>query len=361
MKFKQALISVHDKTGLEELGTELQNMNISILSTGGTFKFLNDKAIKCRQLSEYTDMPEILEGRVKTLHPKVFGGILFKRDVASHVQDISKNNIESIDIVVVNLYPFASVIKREHTFEEAVENIDIGGVSLIRAAAKNHKFTLIIVDPTDYTKLINQLKSGDVTEQFKKELSIKAFRQTSEYDNIIGSYLGKDDKPMEYVTLSLKKKQDLRYGENPHQSATLCKISGSDNGITNANILSGKELSYNNIVDLDSAHRAVADFKDPTCVIVKHNNPCGVSSNPDLSRATANAIAADSESAYGGIIALNTMVDEKTAKIIASKDNFFEAIIAPGYEPETTKILTTSTPWGKNLRILELSSNFNSL
>lgn len=351
---KRALISVSDKTGVVELAQALAGRGVEIISTGGTYKTLADAGIKVIGISEITGFPECLDGRVKTLHPKVHAGILAIRDNADHMKQLEELGIETIDMVVINLYPFKQTILKECVrLEEAIENIDIGGPTMLRSAAKNYQDVVVVVDPADYPKVIEEIEAtGDVSRQTKFRLAYKVFEHTSHYDTLIAGYLRSklgDVSFPETLTLTFEKVQDMRYGENPHQKAVFYKEVGSGKGcLTGAKQLHGKELSFNNINDANGALELLKEFDEPTAVITKHTNPCGVASGADIFEAYARAFEADPVSAFGGIVALNREVDARTAEEI--KKVFYEIIIAPSFSPEAIEILGTK----KNLRLLQI-------
>lgn len=353
---KNALISVSDKRGIIEFAMGIQSLGYEIVASGGTASLLKSRGINVKEISEFTGFPEILDGRVKTLHPMVHGGILALRDRESHMEQIKIAGITPIDMVVVNLYPFEETIKKEDaTFDDAIENIDIGGPALIRAAAKNFLGVIVIVDPGDYGFVLNELRrKGDLSSELRFELAKKAFQLTARYDAAISNYLGSIDKgrrkkdfPDTY-TIQFKKIRDLRYGENPHQKASFyMDIYPQPSTIATAEQLHGKELSYTNILDLDAALELVKEFDEICAVIIKHTNPCGVAiSYESLKDAYIKARECDPVSAYGGIVGLNREVDEETAREIVS--TFIEAIVAPAYTSEALEILKSK----KNLRIL---------
>ena len=356
-KINRVIISVSDKQGVEDFAKDLDEMGIEILSTGGTAKQLRDAGVNVKEISEYTKSKEILGGRVKTLHPKIHGGILAIRDNENHQKDMSDNDIEPIDMVVVNLYPFEEVIKKDNvTLEEAIENIDIGGPTMLRAAAKNYKNVSIVTDPADYGDIVSEIKSnnGSVNAPTNITLAIKAFSYVARYDAAISNYLsalnndGTRSKLPKSYTLHLEKKMGLRYGENPHQDGAFYTQSDIPYAcISNAVQLQGKELSLNNIYDTDSAFELVKEFKETACVIVKHNNPCGVAIDENLQQAFLKAKECDPVSAFGGIIAFNRNVDRATAEEIASI--FVEVVIAPGYNEEALEVFTSK----KNVRVLQ--------
>ncbi|MEE8340982.1 MAG: bifunctional phosphoribosylaminoimidazolecarboxamide formyltransferase/IMP cyclohydrolase [Candidatus Neomarinimicrobiota bacterium] len=345
---KRALISVYDKTGIVELVKYLSARGIEILSTGGTAKHLRRAGIEVIDVSEYTGFPEIMDGRIKTINPKIEGGILGLRDV--HKSEAESQNIKWIDLVVCNLYPFAETIRKSTaTFEEALENIDVGGPTMIRSAAKNIDWVGAIVDSSDYPSIITELKDlGGLSFETRKQLSAKAFGHCAKYDSIIHSYLN-DDRFPQIFSPSFKKSYALRYGENPHQKAAAYKNQIHDEqNILNAIIHQGKQLSYNNLMDSDAALSCIQEFSEPTCVVIKHGNPCGAASGDDITKVYKNAFDADSKSAFGGIIALNRTCNKAIAEMINKV--FVEIIIAPDYESSALKMLAKK----KKLRILEI-------
>jgi phosphoribosylaminoimidazolecarboxamide formyltransferase/IMP cyclohydrolase len=384
---KRALISVSDKTGIAEFAKELEQAGIEIISTGGTAKTLSDAGVKVVNVSDITGFPECLDGRVKTLHPKIHGGLLAIRNNPEHMKQIKELGIEPIDMVIINLYPFKKTILKENTtLEEAIENIDIGGPTMIRAAAKNYQDVVVIVDPADYKSVADEIRqSGDVSLQNKFKLACKVFEHTCHYDTLIAGYLRKqqiqgdlfdsmsssrdnnscdcnssgcscnDNECGEVsifpdtLTLTFEKVQDMRYGENPHQKAVFYKEIGKNKGcLTNARQLHGKELSFNNINDTNGALDLLKEFDEPTIVAVKHANPCGVASAENIYEAYLKAYEADPVSIFGGIVAANREIDAKTAEEIHKI--FVEIVIAPSFSKEALDILTKK----KNIRILEL-------
>ena len=357
LKIQTALISVFDKAGVVELTRKLTELGVEILSTGGTARTLREGGIRITEVSEYTGHPEIMDGRVKTLHPKVHGGILAVRDSKDHMAQADKHGIKLIDLVIVNLYPFREVVARpDVAFEEAIEYIDIGGPSMVRSAAKNHKYVTVVTDPADYERVVEDLRrrDGSTSEMLRRELAVKAFAHTARYDGAIASWLGGREEFPDLLTLQFEKIDDLRYGENPHQKAAAYRSSlRSAPSIAHAHLLGGKELSYNNILDLDSAHELVRELRRPACVIVKHNNPCGAGCGATAAESFRKALEGDPISAYGGLAAFNGIVDVAAAEIIAVKENFLEGIVAPKYARGAVEILRERTKWGKNLRILE--------
>ncbi|GER74198.1 bifunctional phosphoribosylaminoimidazolecarboxamide formyltransferase/IMP cyclohydrolase [Weizmannia acidilactici] len=347
---KRALISVSDKTGVVEFAKNLSGLGFEILSTGGTKKALEEAGVPVTGVEKVTGFPEILEGRVKTLHPNIHGGLLAKR-IPEHEKQIREHGIKPIDLVCVNLYPFQQTIaKPDVTEEEAIENIDIGGPSMLRAAAKNFEYVTVVVDAADYSKVIDEIKEyGDVAKETKKALAAKVFRHTAAYDAYIANYMTErvgEENP-ERVTFTYELKQTLRYGENPHQKASFyINPLGSEFSIAHAKQLHGKELSYNNIRDADAALQIVKDFKEPAAVAVKHMNPCGIGIGETALEAYKKAYEADPKSIFGGIVAFNRPVDVETAKLL--HDIFLEIVIAPSFDDEAFGILASK----KNIRLL---------
>jgi len=351
---KRALISVSDKSGIVEFSQALHQRGVEILSTGGTFKLLTDNGVPAVEVSEYTGFPEMMEGRVKTLHPKVHGGILARRGQDDTVMD--EHGIDTIDMVVVNLYPFEKTVAApDCTLEDAVENIDIGGPTMVRAAAKNHVFVNIVVDAADYPRILAEMDENDghTRYQTRFDLAIKAYEHTAAYDSAIANYFGRmvpggtDDFPRTF-NAQFKKAQDMRYGENPHQKAAFyTEANPQEASIATAKQLQGKELSYNNVADTDAALECVKSFEQPACVIVKHANPCGVAVADDLLSAYQLAFATDPESAFGGIIAFNRELDGATAEAIVDKQ-FVEVIIAPSISDDAINVVSAK----KNVRLL---------
>ena len=336
-----ALLSVSDKTGLIEFArTLVEEFSFDIISSGGTAKALLAEGIPVTKVADYTGSPEILGGRVKTLHPRIHGGILARRDVPQDLTDLENNQIRPIDLVVVNLYPFEQTIALPNvTLPEAIEQIDIGGPTLIRASAKNYAHVTILSSPTSYDSYLKQLRQnqGEVSLEFRQLCAQKAFLHTAEYDRAIAAYLSKDN-----FTLTGQTLQPLRYGENPHQSAAWYQTGNTPTGWATASILQGKELSYNNLVDLEAAVRIVSEFTDtPAAVIIKHTNPCGVALADSLSEAYNKAFNADSVSAFGGIVALNRPIDSATAKALTQ--TFLECVVAPKIEADAKEILAAKS------------------
>ncbi len=359
IKVRRALISVSDKGGLVDFAKGLHKLGVEIISTGGTATLLRQSGIPAIEVSDYTGFPEMLDGRVKTLHPKIHGGLLGVRDNAHHLKQMKEHNISPIDMVVVNLYPFEKTSSKKNvSLEECIENIDIGGPSMLRSAAKNYKSVAVICNPARYTDVLNELNnnSGILSDQVLTNLAIEVFERTSSYDAAIYSYLSNRFKadnsfssfPRE-INLQFIKAQDLRYGENPHQGAAFYADGKKSTGLAGLKQLHGKELSFNNILDLQAAVDIVKDFDNPSAVVIKHNNPSGVAEDATLEKAFLKALKCDALSAFGGIIGLNRPVDAKTAQAIA-KSGFMECVIAPLFDKDAVKILSEK----KNLRLLEL-------
>ena len=357
MKVARALVSVSDKTGVVEFARGLAALGVQILSTGGTAKLLEKEGVRVTEVSAHTGFPEMLDGRVKTLHPKIHGGILARRDLREHMAAIDQAGIAPIDLVVVNLYPFeATVADPDCTLENAVENIDIGGPAMLRAAAKNYGGVAVVVDPADYARLLDEIRAaGGVADATRFALAKKVFAHTAGYDGAIANYLtclDGEDKRRAYpgvLSLQFRKLQDMRYGENPHQSAAFYRDTQPvPGGLAAFSQLQGKELSYNNIADSDAAWECVKSFSEPTCVIVKHANPCGVAVSDGPLEAYRKAFATDPTSAFGGILAFNRALDRATAEEISKQ--FAEVIIAPRVEPAAREFLAAR----QNLRVLEV-------
>ncbi len=372
IKISRALISVSDKTGLVDFAKLLSDYGVEIVSTGGTAKALRDAGISVVDISNYTGFPEILDGRVKTLHPTVHGGLLYVRGKEEHERQVAEHQIQPIDLVVVNLYPFEKTVTQPNvTHEEAVENIDIGGPSMLRSAAKNYRFVTVVVDPSDYRRVVEDIQNcdGSVSECLRAELAVKVFEHTSKYDHAIAEYLSRHQIPNnptlprigsnnnvlgetsllpKRLTFQLVKSQDLRYGENPHQQAALY-----GDFLNQFKQIHGKELSYNNILDLSAAAELVNEFEDPTIAIIKHTNPCGVGSALTLVQAWEGAFATDRQSPFGGIIASNKKLDKGTAQAIA--EIFSEVIVAPDFDSDALEILQKK----KNLRLIRMQATGN--
>ena len=365
----RALLGVYDKTGIEEFARGLVDLGWEIVSTGGTFATLEKAGIPVRKVEDITGFPEMLDGRVKTLHPVVHGGILARRDVPAHMAALSEHGITGIDLVCCNLYPFvATVTKAGVTFEEGIENIDIGGPTMLRAAAKNHKDVIVVVNPRDYDSVLDHLRKADLGEDGRLHLAYQAFAHVATYDSQVSEWLYGQftdearQQPRAQVTVPMQLVEQLRYGENPHQNAAFYRdVSLAEHargGIATAVQHHGKEMSYNNYLDADAAWNCVNDFTGPTCVIVKHTNPCGVATREDILEAYRLAVRADATSAYGGIVAFNRVVDETLARELrefrSPNDGetrmFYEIVVAPEYTPEGLTVLKGKS---KDLRILE--------
>jgi len=363
MAVERALLSVFDKTGIVDFATKLTALKIEILSTGGTAKLLREQGISVKDVSEFTNWPEMLGGRVKTLHPKVHGGLLFRRHLADDVRQAKEHGISPIDLVVVNLYPFEQTAAKVYLpAEELIENIDIGGPTMLRSAAKNFESVTVVTDPTDYPRVADELAANkDTSLELRLELARKVFATTARYDGLIatnlerlsllGDKLEVQSKPVlpERYHLALRRKQELRYGENPHQAAALYVPAGKPvEGLAAAKQLQGKDLSYNNYVDLEAARSLVAEFERPAAVIIKHNNPCGAAEQASLEEAYTKAFACDPLSAFGGVLAFNYIVDGATAEAVSKL--FVECIVAPGFADRAQEIFAAK----KNLRLLQL-------
>jgi phosphoribosylaminoimidazolecarboxamide formyltransferase/IMP cyclohydrolase len=344
MKIARALISVSDKRGVAAFARELERQGVDIISTGGTAELLRKNKIPVRDISSFTAFPEVLDGRVKTLHPRVHGGLLYKRDNPKHVAEARECGFEPIDLVVVNLYPFEQTVAKPNVnLSEAIENIDIGGPSMIRSAAKNYQSVTVVVDPADYEVVLENMRdhNGETTLKLREHLAIKAFIKTSNYDRAISTYLNKEQATDASFSLSLPLVMRLRYGENPHQGGALY-------GDFNKHFekLHGKELSFNNILDINAATALIGEFTEPTVAILKHSNPCGVGSDRDLTDAWEKAFATDKQAPFGGVIVCNRAVDERLARAIS--EIFSEVIIAPDFEPAARAVLQKK----KNLRLM---------
>jgi len=359
---RRALVSVSDKTGVVPFVAGLVRHGFEILSTGGTAAELRAAGIAVTDVSEETGFPEIMDGRVKTLHPRIHGALLGRRDVRDHVSAAETHGIRFIDLVVVNLYPFEATVRREDvTLEEAIENVDIGGPSMIRSAAKNHAFVGVVTDPKDYEPVLDELskRDGRLSDATRAALARKAFELTASYDAAIGAYLSETSPPAEAIlpsrfTLSGERALVLRHGENPHQKAAFYRSGRRAPGpcAAWAERLSGKDLSYNNLLDLEAALELALALRGPAAVIVKHTNPCGACEAETLPEAFDRALEGDPVSAFGGIVGVNRVLDPATAERVAAKNRFFEAVIAPGYAGDSVKILSERSGWGKDLRIL---------
>lgn len=365
---KTALVSVHDKSGIAEFARGLQSLGIELLSTGGTARLLKERGVETEEIADYTGFPEILEGRVKSLHPKIHAGLLYRRDNSVDRETIQRLGIRSIDMVVVNLYPFEAITAKPVSVSEALENIDIGGPTMIRAAAKNYQSVAVVTDPSDYPGILNELKAaaGQLSQKTRLELMLKAFERTAAYDSAISSYFARlaveegvrtEWPAPERLIMSFTKIQDLRYGENPHQRAAVYEDPTAIACIATAKqVAGGKGLSYTNILDADAAYRLISEFTDEhASAIIKHTNPCGVGKATTLAESCRRALETDPVSAFGGVYAFSRKVDTETAKLL--DDKFVELVLAPGYEPEALRILSAK----KNRRILDLSQIIDAM
>jgi phosphoribosylaminoimidazolecarboxamide formyltransferase/IMP cyclohydrolase len=384
---QRALISVSDKTGLPEFAKGLAAAGVEIYSTGGTRKFLIAAGIEARDVARYTGFPEMMEGRVKTLHPKIFGGILCRHDHAEDMASVEEHEIATFELVVVNLYPFAATIAKPGVSpEEAIENIDIGGPSLVRAAAKNHAFVAIVTSPSQYAEVLAEISKGKATSfPLRQKLAGAAYAHTAEYDTAIAAWFAgrgresfashgqplantiaaKDSRPPDAaagetlfpptIGLTLERQAELRYGENSHQQAAVYRLAGASGvSLVAAKQLNGKELSYNNLLDLDSALAIVRGFEQPAASVIKHNNPCGAATGAQLAQAAKKALVGDPQSAFGGVLAFNRPVDAATAEVLAEPGLFIEAIVAPSFDAAALEILTTRPKWKANVRLIEV-------
>lgn len=356
MKIQRALLSVSDKSGLVDFAAGLAELGVELLSTGGTAKALKAAGLRVKDVSEFTGFPEMLDGRVKTLHPKVHAGLLYLRGQVEHEETMKQHGLLPIDLVAVNLYPFESTVAKPNvSFDEAVENIDIGGPTMLRSAAKNHAFVTVVTDPTDYTRVLAELKDngGNTTPELRRELAFKVFAQQARYDGAIAAYLAKQlpQKGVPPFVLSLSDGERLRYGENPHQEAIFYRDPSTDEAcIAHTEVLHGKEMSYNNYLDGDAALEAVRELAGrPGVAIVKHSNPCGYATGATLAEAFEAAWAGDPVSAFGSVIAVSSRVDLATAQLTANR--FIEVLIAPNYDADALEFLRTKS---KQLRILKL-------
>jgi phosphoribosylaminoimidazolecarboxamide formyltransferase / IMP cyclohydrolase len=373
IRVQRALLSVSDKLGLTPFARGLAAVGVQLYSTGGTRRHLQEAGLTVEEVSAYTGSPEMMEGRVKTLHPKIHGGILFRRDNADDVREAAEQGIVGFDLVVVNLYPFEATVARPNvTDAEAIEQIDIGGPSLIRAAAKNHRFVAVATSPSQYAAILEEIgNSGGTSLTLRRRLAGTAFARTAQYDEAISQYFAGasmltrhffsgDEKESDYfpgiIPMLLRRKASLRYGENPHQRGAMYAGPDATSGanLVSAHQLHGKELSYNNLLDLDSALAIVRQFDEPTAVVIKHNNPCGASTASNLAVAMRRGLDGDPLSAFGSVIGLNRTFDAATAEVLTEPERFVEAIVAPYYDPAAFEILTTRPKWKANVRLLEV-------
>ena len=359
---KRALISVSDKLGLVDFAQGLEAAGVEIYSTGGTRRHLEQSGIEVLDVAEYTGFPEMMDGRVKTLHPRIFAGILCRHDRDDDMASLEEHEILSFELVVVNLYPFqATIAKPDVTKAQAIEQIDIGGPSLVRAAAKNARFTSIVTNPEQYSSVLEEVtESGCTSQETRDKLSAAAFAMTAEYDRAISGYFAESETDPGFtgnMTVSMRLKNELRYGENPHQQAAVYSIVGdSGANVVNARQLNGKDLSYNNLLDLDAALHIVRPFTEPACSVIKHNNPCGAATGASLAEATRKAMAGDPLSAFGSILGMNRVVDEETAELLSEPGLFVEAIVAPDFSASAIGILTTKPKWRNNVRLMQVGA-----
>lgn len=371
VKIKTALISVSNKDGIVEFARRLSGMSVKIISTGGTAKLLKDEGIDVVTVESVTDFPEMMDGRVKTLHPRIHGGLLALRDNKEHTEAMKEHNIEPIDLVCVNLYPFEQTIAADDcTFEDAIENIDIGGPSMVRSAAKNHKYVVVVTDPQQYTKVIEQMEANDgsVPQELRKEFASAAFSLTAGYDTAIASYFN-EQANIEYppkFSVAAQKVNSLRYGENPHQSAAFYRLPASKEiSVSNARLLDGgKKISFNNLQDTNAALELVKEFEEPAAVVVKHLNPCGCAVDDDIIEAYRKAYEGDVVSAFGSIIAVNRNINRDLARVIMESYSrfgksrgaggfFAEVIIAPAFDHDAVELIRTLKAWGQRVRLME--------
>lgn len=362
---ERALISVSDKQGLAEFARGLVAAGVELYSTGGTHRYLREHGLPVIEVSDYTGFPEMLDGRVKTLHPKIHGGILARRDHAEDIESLRRHDIKTFELVIVNLYPFEATIARAGVSDaEAIEQIDIGGPSLVRAAAKNHAFVTIVTGPDQYIAVLEQVAADKrTTLDLRRKLAGAAFERTASYDRAIADYFARDagaataEAPAfpDRWQLQFTRKELLRYGENPHQRAAVYAESGAaERNVVSARQLHGKELSYNNLLDLDSALAMVRSLEKPAAVVIKHNNPCGAAAADELAIATRRALDGDPLSAFGSVLGFNRPLDAASAEVLAEPGRFVEAIVAPGFSPAAVEILTTRPKWKSNVRLLEV-------
>ncbi len=371
-RIQRALISVSDKTGVENFARQLAQIGVEIISTGGTYAALKKGGVPVREVSDYTGFPEMMDGRVKTLHPQVHGGILALRDNATHTGAMAEHGIAPIDLVVVNLYPFeATIAKTGVTRAEAIENIDIGGPSMVRSAAKNHRFVGIVTDPADYGRVLDEMQKGEggLSGVFRRELAQKAYALTARYDAAISAWMFEDERVNDVNTprfppgfaLAGKKVADLRYGENPHQLAAFYAVGGTrEASLATAEIKNGKQLSYNNLVDLDAALALAREFDEPFVAVCKHNNPCGAAMAKTIAEALQFAWEGDPVSAFGSVLSFTRPVDMASAEFLVSGNRFVEAIVAPGFDEDAFRLLVDKPKWGKNVRLLALGDQFQT-
>jgi phosphoribosylaminoimidazolecarboxamide formyltransferase / IMP cyclohydrolase len=359
-KIKRALISVSNKLGIVDFAKGLSDLGIEIYSTGGTRRHLELHQLPVTDLADYTQFPEIMGGRVKTLHPKIFAGILWRRNEPEDQVILRDHQISTFELVVINLYPFKSTISRPGVLiHEAIEQSDIGGPSLLRAAAKNSEMVTVVCDPSQYSSVLNAIqREGTTSSAMRRKLMAQAFQHTADYDRTIADYLSEQEEGETFppvLQFHLNRKCELRYGENEHQAAALYSSQDCrDANLVNARQLNGKQLSFNNLLDLDSALAIVRAQPDSACAVIKHNNPCGAAVGVDLTEACRKALAGDPQSAFGGVLGVNRELDSKTAEFLAGGEFFIEAIVAPGFQPDALKILTSVPKWKKNVRLIKV-------
>jgi len=357
---KRAIVSVSDKLGLADFARGLADCGVEIYSTGGTRRHLESSGLQIEDISAYTEFPEMMHGRLKTLHPKVFGGILCRRDQEEDLQALDQHGILSFELIVVNLYPFEATISRAGvTPAEAIEQIDIGGPSLVRAAAKNHAFVAIVTRAEQYSAVLEEIsRQGCVSEELRRHLAAEAFALTAAYDRAIAAFFAEGTSPRTFpptLNLTWRCKAELRYGENPHQAAAVYREVGAQGpSLVTARQLNGKELSYNNLLDLDSALSIARSFTKPAAVVIKHNNPCGAATAPTLAAAVQKALDGDPVSAFGSVLGFNRTVDVATAEVLSAPGLFIEAIVAPDFEAAAVGVLTTKPKWKKNVRLMQV-------
>jgi phosphoribosylaminoimidazolecarboxamide formyltransferase/IMP cyclohydrolase len=357
VRIRRALVSAYDKAGIADLGLALKALGVEIVSTGGTARLLRETGVGVTEVGDLTGFPEILDGRVKTLHPRIHGGILYRRSDQAHAATVAQHGIGAIDLVVVSLYPFEKTLRQEGATEaDRIEMIDVGGPAMLRAASKNHEFVTVVAESSDIPRLLDELKARDgcTSLELRRAFAARAFARTAAYDAAIAGYLAGEPFP-ERIVIAGERAQQLRYGENPHQRGALYRTEDPGEAtVAHARQLSGKELSYNNILDASAALEVVRYLMYPAAVVIKHKNPCGAAVHAtDLAEAFRRAYAGDPVSAFGGILAFNRAVDPELAREIAVQDKFLEVVIAPGYAEDAVRILTESTKWGKNVRLLE--------
>ena len=359
-RMRRALLSVHDKSGLVDFARGLAEMEIELISTGGTASTLRAAGLRVVDVSDVTGFPEMMDGRVKTLHPNVHGGLLALRESPEHAAAMERHGISPIDMVCVNLYPFEQTVAKGASHEETIEQIDIGGPAMVRSASKNHRYVAVVTSPRQYADVLDRLRAGGgaLAEDFLLDLARAAFRMTARYDAAIANYLAGQQTSLfpSFYAPFFEKARDLRYGENPFQQAAMyVERGGAGPSVATGELLWGKELSYNNLLDLDAALRIVREFREASCVVIKHTNPCGAAVAATTAEAYRRAHAGDPLSAFGCVLGFNHVVDAETAALIASPENFVEAILAPGFEPAAITTLTQKPKWGKSLRLLKVS------